>query len=79
MAPTSPTDAEQPDTRLSTMIDKARRARHRKGYVEWRDRTLAEREFSQIADAIEQGLRTVGPGSADAAVLKRLQDAVRGR
>jgi hypothetical protein len=79
MAPKSPTDMEQPDTRLSTLIDEARNARDRKHYVDWRDRALVDREFSHISTAIEEGLRTVVPGSADATVLKRLQDAVRQR
>jgi hypothetical protein len=72
-------DTEQPDTRLSTLIDEARNARDRKHYLDRRDRALADREFSHIATAIEEGLRNVDPGSADAAVLKRLRDAVRQR
>ena len=79
MAPTSPTDADQPDTRLSTLIDEARQARDRRDYAKRRDRARAEREFSHIADAIERGLRAVDPRSADAAVLQRLRDAVRNR
>jgi hypothetical protein len=79
MAPKSPTDMEQPDTRLSTLIDVARNARDRNHYVDRRDRALADRGFSHISTAIEGGLRSVAPGSADAAVLKRLQDAVRQR
>jgi len=79
MAPKSPTDTEQPDTRLSTLIDEARNARDWKHYVDRRDRALVDREFSHISTAIEDGLRTVEPGSADAAVLKRMQDAVRQR
>jgi hypothetical protein len=79
MAPKSPTDMEQPDTRLSTLIDVARNARDRKHYVDRRDRALVNREFSHISTAIEEGLRSVAPGSADATVLKRLQHAVRQR
>ena len=79
MAPTSPTDADQPDTRLNTLIDEARRARGRMSSREQLDRALADREFSHIADAIEHGLRTVDPRSADAEVLERLRDALRDR
>jgi hypothetical protein len=79
LAPKSPTDADQPDTRLCSLIAEARRARGQGSSSEQRDRALADREFSQIADAIEHGLRTVDPRSADAAVLERLRDAVRGR
>ena len=78
MAPTSPTDADQPGTRLHTLIDEAR-SRDRKSYQERRDRALADRAFSHIADAIERGLRTIDPRSADAAVLERLRDTVRRR
>jgi hypothetical protein len=79
VAPKSPTDKEQSDTRLSTLIDDARNARDRKHYVDRRDRALVNREFSHISTAIEEGLRSVAPGSADATVLKRLRDAVRQR
>ena len=79
MAPTSPTDADQPNTRLSALIDEARNSRDRRDYLAQRDRALAEREFSHITAAIERALRAVDPRSADAAVLKRLRDAVRNR
>ena len=79
MAPTSPTDADQLDTRLSTLIDEARSSRDRTGYQQRRARARVDREFSHISDAIERGLRTVDPSSADAAVLERLRDAVRSR
>lgn len=79
MAPNSPTDEDQPGTRLSNLIDAARHSGDRRGYLERRDRALADREFTRIADAIEHGLRTVDPRSEDAAVLERLRDAVRRR
>jgi hypothetical protein len=78
LAPTSPTDAEQLGTRLHTLIDEAR-CRDSKSYLEWRDRALADRAFSHIAEAIERGLRTIDPRSTDAAVLQRLHDTVRRR
>ena len=60
------------------LIDEAR-SRDPKSYLEWRDRALADRAFSRVADAIERGLRTIDPRSADAVVLERLRDAVRRR
>ena len=78
MVPTSPTDEDRPDTRLRSLIDEAR-TRDRTSYVERRDRAKADREFSNIADAIEQGLRTVDPRSADAEMLEQLRDDVRRR
>lgn len=78
MAPTSLTDTEQRGTRLHTLINEAR-SRDAESYLEWRDRALADRAFSRIADAIERGLRTIDSRSADAVVLERLRDAVRRR
>ena len=48
LAPTSPTDADQPDTRLSTLIDEARARGTGATTSERRDRALADREFSHI-------------------------------
>ena len=46
MVPKSPTDTDQPGIRLSRLIDQARDSGDRRGYVERRDRALADREFS---------------------------------
>jgi hypothetical protein len=79
IAPITPTHEDQPGTRLSSLIDAARVSGDRNGYVERRDRALANGAFTRIAAAIEHGLRTVDPRSEDAAILQRMRDAVRRR
>jgi hypothetical protein len=79
MEPTSLTDVrERSDTRLSTWIAKAR-SRPDAVYRAQRERAEADGAFSDVAGAIERGLGTVDPRSADAQLLNELLDAVRGR
>jgi len=80
MEPKSLTEADTPpDRRLRTLIEEARLAGASASSVKHLDRAQADREFSHIAAAIERGLKAVDARSADAAVLKRLRDAVRNR
>jgi hypothetical protein len=79
MEPTSLTDARsRVDTRLSTWIAKARSWTDTE-YRAQRDRAQSDQAFSDVAGAIERGLRAVDPRSPDAELLNRLRDAVRGR
>jgi hypothetical protein len=79
MEPTSLTDRrERTDTRLSTWIAKARSWTDAE-YRAQRERAQADRAFADVASAIERGLGSVDARSADAQLLHRLRDAVRGR
>jgi len=78
MVPKSLSDAPEPaDTRLSTLIDRARFARDPGAYSDQRERARADRVFADIAAAIERGERILDPKSPDAFVLKRLRSALR--
>jgi hypothetical protein len=80
MEPNSLTEAEAPpDRRLSTLIDQARCSRDAASSVREPGRAEADRVFSDIAAAVERGLRTLDPGSADAGFLDRLRDTLKRR
>lgn len=80
MEPQSLADTgEKTDTRLSTLIAKARMSPGSESYRDERDRAQADRVFSDIASAIERGQRSLDPRSADARVLQHLLDGLRGR
>ena len=80
MVPKSLTDiSRSADTRLSTLIDKARFSRDAETYLEQRDRDRADRVFSEISRAVDRGLKTLDPRSPDVAVLKRLRRELRSR
>ncbi|MEO8686614.1 MAG: hypothetical protein ABI611_00155 [Solirubrobacteraceae bacterium] len=61
------------------MIDEARSSRDSESYLRQRDHAKANRLFSDIAAAVERGLRTLDPGSADAAVLEEVDNALKSR
>jgi hypothetical protein len=71
--------ATSPDTRLSTLIEKARSSREGESYLRALDRTRADRVFADIAAAVERGLRSLDPSSADAAVLEEIDNALKWR
>ena len=86
MAPKSPTDhARSADTKLSTLIEQARFTREAEPWpnqsdrLDQSDRARADPVFSEIADAIERGLKTLDSRSRDMAVLKRLRRELRSR
>ena len=86
MAPKSPTDnGRSTDTKLSTLIEEARFSREaepspdQSDRLDQSDRAHAEPVFSEIADAIERGLKTLDSRSRDMAVLKRLRRELRSR
>jgi hypothetical protein len=68
---------DKPDTRLSTVIAKARMSPESESYLDELDRARADRVFSDIASAIERGQRILDPRSADARLLQRLLDDLR--
>ena len=67
------------DTRLSTLIEKARSSREAEPLPEQGDSVRADAVFSDIAGAIERGLRTLDPRSQEVALLERLRDELRSR
>ena len=67
------------DTRLSTLIEKARFSRDAEPFPEQRDRARANAVFSDIDNAIDRGLRTLDPRSREVALLERLRDELRSR
>ena len=80
MAPKSPTDnGQSADTKLSTLIENARFSREAESLPDQSNRARADPVFSEIADAIERGLKTLDSRSRDTAVLKRLRRELRSR
>ena len=67
------------DTRLSTLIEKARSSRDAEPLPEQSDSVRANAVFSDVVGAIERGLRTLDPRSREAALLERLRDELRSR
>ena len=67
------------DTRLSTLIDKARFSRDTDSYLKEHDRARADRVFAEISSAVERGLKTVDPRSPDVEVLERLRSELKSR
>jgi len=86
VAPKSPTDnGRSADTKLSTLIEKARFAREAESSpdqsdrLDQSDRARADPVFSEIAAAIDRGLKTLDSRSRDMAVLERLRRELRSR
>src|SRR3954453_18152419 len=80
IAPAWPIDAGAPaESRLSTVIARARMSRDPESYLEERTRAHADRVFSELTGAVERALSVVQPRSADARVLKQLRDALHSR
>src|SRR3954454_2672486 len=80
IAPAWQIDAGAPaESRLSTVIARARMSRDPESYLAERTRAQADRVFSALPGAFERALSVLQPRSADARFLEQLRDALHSR